>query len=516
MRNQEYKILSFSTTMRNPIRIAEFLKILAKHEGYRLSHDIIMNIVYDLIKNKLYIPLFATKFYKEKISSYDLFTDEEVANIIKNSPQKHKEAGFNAGWDSRFDTWYKLPMEFGFCYYEMDEQIVISELGQGMLNAVNENPINEAKISNIFLNSLMKYQSNNPFRKVSNENAPLPLLLNVMKILQESCGNSKISKQEIPFITCWRDNNAKDLAKYILKFRDEFPGFKYSDDIIYQRALGLLNSINEKRFKKTQVCSESVDEYIRKMRITKLITLRGNGRFIDLNSFENEKIDFVIKNYTNYEKFSNKKEYFEYISKIDENILALQVSASLEYQDDIKLKTLNNFAASYTKEQIFYELNILSSKKSSKDEVFKFIPEPTRFEFLASIALRQNLKNVEILPNYSIDDEGLPTNHASGNKPDIICYDKETCAITEVSLICGRAQINNELLPITRHLKEQKESEEQKENFAIFVAPRIFDDSKRYIKFIKFDENLDIINCDIKEFCDILSHAKDLADFLNV
>ena len=285
-----------------------------------------------------------------------------------------------------------------------------------------------------------------------------------------------------------------------MKFRDEFPGFKYSDDIIYQRALGLLNSINEKRFKKSQVCSESVDEYIRKMRITKLITLRGNGRFIDLNSFENEKIDFVIKNYTNYEKFSNKKEYFEYISKIDENILALQVSASLEYQDDIKLKTLNNFAASYTKEQIFYELNILSSKKSSKDEVFKFIPEPTRFEFLASIALRQNLKNVEILPNYSIDDEGLPTNHASGNKPDIICYDKETCAITEVSLICGRAQINNELLPITRHLKEQKESEEQKENFAIFVAPRIFDDSKRYIKFIKFDENLDIINCDIKEF----------------
>ena len=120
------------------------------------------------------------------------------------------------------------------------------------------------------------------------------------------------------------------------------------------------------------------------------------------------------------------------------------------------------------------------------------------------------------MPNYSIDDEGLPTNHASGNKPDIICYDKETCAITEVSLICGRAQINNELLPITRHLKEQKESEEQKENFAIFVAPRIFDDSKRYIKFIKFDENLDIINCDIKEFCDILSHAKDLADFLNV
>lgn len=475
-----------------------------------------MDIIYELVKNKLYIPMFANKFYKEKLQSEVNFSDEETRNIIENSSQNHKEAGFARGWDSRFDTLYKLSMEFGFCFYEMDKPIIISNLGHNLLNAINETSVNEEKISNIFLNSLMKYQRNNPFRKVANENAPLPLLLNVMKKLQESCGNSKISKQEIPFLTCWQDNNAHDLAKYILDFRDEFPSFKYSDDIIYQRALELLNSTNEKRFKKSQVCSESIDEYIRKMRITKLVTLRGNGRFIDLNSFENEKIDFVIENYTNYEKFATKKEYFDYISKIDKNILALQVSVSLEYQDDIKLKTLNSFATSYTKEQIFYELNILSSKKLSKDELFKFIPEPTRFEFLASIALRQNLKNIEVLPNYSIDDEGLPTNHASGNKPDIVCYDKETCAITEVSLICGRAQINNELLPITRHLKEQKESGEKKENFAIFVAPRIFDDSKRYVKFIKFDENLDIINCDIKEFCDVLSHAKNIMDFLNV
>lgn len=200
MRNQEYKILSFSTTMRNPVRIAGFLRVLAKYENYKLSHNVIMDIIYELVKNKLYIPMFANKFYKEKLQSEVNFSDEETRNIIENSPQNHKEAGFARGWDSRFDTLYKLSMEFGFCFYEMDKPIIISNLGHNLLNAINETSVNEEKISNIFLNSLMKYQRNNPFRKVANENAPLPLLLNVMKKLQESCGNSKISKQEIPFL----------------------------------------------------------------------------------------------------------------------------------------------------------------------------------------------------------------------------------------------------------------------------------------------------------------------------
>ncbi len=39
------------------------------------------------------------------------------------------------------------------------------------------------------------------------------------------------------------------------------------------------------------------------------------------------------------------------------------------------------------------------------------------------------------MPNYSIDD-GLPKCFAGGNKPDIICKDKESESIIEVSLIC--------------------------------------------------------------------------------
>ena len=52
MRKSEYKILSFSTTMRNPQRIAEFLKALLPFENQTLTHEIIMQIVAHLIQNK--------------------------------------------------------------------------------------------------------------------------------------------------------------------------------------------------------------------------------------------------------------------------------------------------------------------------------------------------------------------------------------------------------------------------------------------------------------------------------
>ncbi|MDA3062470.1 MULTISPECIES: AlwI family type II restriction endonuclease [unclassified Campylobacter] len=516
MPKQEYKILSFSTTMRNPSRIAKFIEILAHYENHILTHEIIMQIVAKIIKNRLYETMFEKKFYKDKLENETEFSDDEIKNIIENSPQKHKEAGFDYGWDSRFDTWYKLPMEFGFCFYAMNKPILISNVGHMLINAANENPINENKISDIFLNSMMKYQRNNPFRRVLNQNVPLILLLQTMKNLKIKIGDSKIHRQEIPFFTCWEDGDSEKLTNFILDFRAKFPSFRYSDDIIYEKALEILKSSNQKRFKKVQICGESIDEYIRKMRITRLISLRGNGRFIDLNSFESEKIDYVLANYSTFSAFNDKFEFYQFMGEIDNGILGIASSVDLGLQNDIKLETLQKFATNYTKEQIYNELSILAHKKSSKDEVFKFIPEPTRFEFLASIALKQNFANLEVLPNYHIDDEGLPTSHASGNMPDIICDDEKSHSLTEVSLICGRAQVNNELLPISRHLKDEISKNIDKQNFAIFVAPKIFDDSKRYVKFIKYDENLDIINLDIENFIIKLQKSSEILDLLNV
>lgn len=512
MRKSEYKILSFSTTMRNPQRIAEFLKALLPFENQTLTHEIIMKVVAHLIQNKLYVPLYASRNFKDILESYENFSATQTQEIIDNSPQEHKEAGFDKGWDSRFDTWYKLPMEFGFCYYAMNETLLISNTGHLLIDAINEVPSNEAKIANIFLNCMMKYQSNNPFRRVLNANVPLLLLLNTMHILKQQIGDSKIHKDEISFLLCWKDDSVRNLAQKILDFRQRYPSFAYSSEVIYKECLEILGSSNEKRFKISQICGESVDEYIRKMRITGIISLRGNGRFLDFNTFEMPKIEYVMSAYSHYPTFETTQDYFTYMGQIDSQILEIKERIEPKTKQNLKYEVLARFANTYTKEQIYKELKILESKKAkSENEVFKFIPEPTRFEFLSAIALKQNFKDLEVLPNYTIDDEGLPRNHAGGNQPDIICIDKDSQSIVEVSLICGRAQVNNELLPITRHLSEMIEQSKDNTHFAIFVAPKIFEDSRRYAKFIKFSENLDIRNLSIADFIANLKNCQTIS-----
>lgn len=183
MASAKRKPLSFSTTMRNPDRIAGFLNCLLPFEGQILTSSLITRIIKRVLNGKLYETMYQkqTPHLHDKFGNEeDKYTDSELENIINNAPQQHKEAGFDYGWDSRFDTWYKLPKEFGFVFYEMNAPIWISQTGHMLIDAFNETPTNEEKIQNVFLNAMMKYQSDNPFRRNSNSNVPLLLLLNVL------------------------------------------------------------------------------------------------------------------------------------------------------------------------------------------------------------------------------------------------------------------------------------------------------------------------------------------------
>ena len=136
--------------------------------------------------------------------------------------------------------------------------------------------------------------------------------------------------------------------------------------------------------------------------------------------------------------------------------------------------------------------------------MLKFIEGPTRFEFLTSIALVQNFENIVVYPNYIVDDEGLPIRHASGGKADIVCLDKVYEGLVEVTLMLGRQQTNNEILPIARHLAD--ELKERENVVSLFIAPIVFDDAVRMAKWLKFEEQLDIKTYGINEFIDVLNN----------
>lgn len=517
-RNAERKPLSFSTTMRNPDRIAGFLNCLLPYENMILTSEVIHKIIKNVLANKHYKTMYQTRCLRYKDIYYEEdknYTNEDLEDIIEHSPQQHKEAGFAYGWDSRFDTWYKLPMEFGFIYYEMNQPIHISNTGHMLIDAYNETPINERKIQDVMLNALMKYQTNNPFRKNANSNAPLTLLLNVLDLLKKDSeeNGAGISRQELSILICWNNNNANSLYYYIKGLRRRV-GFNYSDEFIYERCLEILGADDSQRnrFKMNQICGEAVDEYIRKMRSTGIISLRGNGRFIDFNMVEEDKIQYVIENYSEYPTFADKSQYYDYMGTIDNNILQIQQSTKIDLMD-AKKQALYKYAKQYSQEKIFEELLKVCNKKESTDNILKFINAPTRLEFLTSISLVQQFNGLDVNPNYSVDDEGLPTFTAGGGIADIECHDSEYNSYFEVTLMCGRQdQVNNEIVPIRRHLKEALQRNPL--SFSVFIAPVVHEDTIEVANLYKIRENLDILTFNINEFIEHIKQKQKVSELL--
>ena len=485
------KPLSFNTTMRNPDRLEKFLEILARYEGQNLSNEVIFEVCYEIIARKLYVTLTQKRVteWKNILDSDENYTREQAMEIVRETPQKHKEKGFDAGWASRFDTWYKLSMEFGFCYYAIGEKIEISELGHKLIGAYNEIPINNEMIQNIFLHSMAKFQTLTPFRKNVNQNVPLILLLRVLTKLKadESENQSGIFRKEIAFFLCWSNNDADSLYHYIKNFRKKY-GFNYSDELLYEKCLEFFiddshpNIDSLKTYIKfDKLTKETPDEYIRKMRMTGVISLRGNGRFLDLNTLESSKINYLLSNYGNPVMISDRKKYYNYLKVCDNNLLTIQKKPS--ENANLKQAVLLKYAQIYTDEKLEKEL-ILTYKGDSKDELLKFIEAPTRLEFLTAIALVKHFPEVKVAPNYAVDDEGLPKFTAGAGKADIECKNEELNGIVEVTLMTGAAQqTEHEVSSIDDHLRTLEETS-MKLSFALFVAPIFRERARRYLQFL--------------------------------
>lgn len=514
------KPLSFSTTIRNPERIVGFLNCIKSFEGEILTNSLIEKITKKIIKNKLY----CTRYQKSKkelikilVSDEKEYTDSQLDDILLNSPQNHKEAGFDKGWPSRFDTWYKLSKEFGYLYYKINEPIRISQTGHMLCNAYSQNDESNTgeKIQNIFLNSLCKYQINNPFRRNLNKNIPMMLLLKTIKLLKNDReeNGAGVSRKELSFLLCWPNNDSEEFYKYIKNFRKEYQ-FTASNEVIYRKCLKLLESDNETRFKMDHIIKEGVDDLIRKLRITGVFSLRGMGRFLDINSFQQEKIEYLLKNYGEYREFSNEIEYFEYMGQIDSHILSIRENISVTDLDKTRITTLKKIANKYSKENIFKELVNLEKNKVSKDEYFSDIDNPTRLEFLTSIALVQTYPNIIVKPNYSIDDEGNPVFTARGGIADIEVYDTISDSLVEVTLLQNKSQAINEIPGITRHLEEFKNSSSKDKVFSLFIAPKIHQDTIYMCEFSRDRYKLDILPYTISEFISKLSNTKNIYEFV--
>jgi hypothetical protein len=444
-----------------------------------------------------------------------LLTDDEVKEIIVNNPQDHKEAGFAKGYPSRFATFYDFPKKLGFVYYQPNEQIIFSELGLRFANIfsvkVNEDIIiaqedHPEYEQQAFLQAMCKYQRKNPFVRVLNENVPLILLLETIQKLNadKEYNGAGISRKELPLLIFWKDNKAESLYKRIKQLRQHYR-YNPSDEVIIDICTKEIMA-DFKQFNPKSIIDDYPDEFIRKMRLTGLISLRGAGRFIDINHNEDEKVAYVLSHYASYEKYETERAYFDYMATIDNNLFSIQaVEVSASQSEYLLMQWLHEYDWDNIKE----ELSNLAERKISKDDVLKFLPNPARLEFLTALAIKSKRPSVRVIPNYSCDDTGLPTSTAGGGVGDIECIEKPNGILVEVTMAEGRTQTMMEVWPIERHLETFKEKYTT-DSQCIFIAPSIYADTDRQIKFVKMDKGHTIRPYKIIDFVNYLETNQNL------
>lgn len=500
-RDLEYKPLLYTTTVRNPERVKSLLNILVQFDGQILTDELATRIVAETIRYGLYRPVNNTASIREKYGNTSkgtfakqLLTDNEVQYIIANNPQQHKEAGFDYGYPSRFATIFDFTKELGFVYFNPNEPIQFSELGRMLSQVYNVTIVDEDINIEIvhpeyeqqaFMQSLAKSQRKNPFVRVLNDNIPLILLAQVIKLLNanpeyrtESGKTKGIARHELPLLIFWRDNDAESLYNRIVQLRSEY-GYSPSEEHICDICINeIMNGF--KVFKQKSIMSEYPDEFIRKMRITGLFSLRGAGRFLDINYNEEEKINYILQTYSSYEHYDDERAYFDYMAEIDPQLFEVESIPITANQSE---QLLNNWLEFYSWEDIKREMLILQRRASSRDSVLKLLAAPTRLEFLTALSIKSQLPHVRVIPNYACDDTGLPTSTAGGGKGDIECYEYGKGILVEVTMAEGRTQTMMEIWPIDRHLGEFIENNNI-EAQAIFIAPSIFHDSQMQIDFV--------------------------------
>ena len=83
----KFKPLSFSTTMRNPDRIAGFMSCIIPFKDKILTNDVITKILKNILKKKLYKPTLVDKVEELKDTYNDetcSFSDTQLDYILKN------------------------------------------------------------------------------------------------------------------------------------------------------------------------------------------------------------------------------------------------------------------------------------------------------------------------------------------------------------------------------------------------------------------------------------------------
>jgi len=518
---------SISTTVRNPERLRDFLRILKKLEGEPFDKDNQIKYQVLLIQERLYKPLnIPSKFRKyyenpEMEIPYDVAAEVFHAQNYEDPPMRGRQS---------VNPLNKLGFSIA---REGSGFIIITELGNKFLEG-------DYDIGFVFFKSLLKLQFPNPWSADFSEKEgfnimPFIGVTRLIHLLNKKSDRRGLDKTEFSIFvpTFINFSQIDEYVEEILKFRKEENKDRY--------ALNFLKKFYETQNvpdKKINNLFDYGDNIIRYFRLTRYFKVSMNplGYYwnIDLEPSRKVEIEQLLDMYSGESfKFETLADYLNYLADITKPILpwdkkenlekvarslknatidlikkeSLQITQNEQKVLQVDVETVSKsqledyisqlrrfnweLKGQLKKIKLMGDLNkveeIIVTLKDTK-RLRKY--EPEQFEKLITEALKIINDEILIRPNYPMDDDGEPVNHSPGNKPDIECYYPTFKAICEVTLNTSKLQWVQEGQTVMRHLRDFEVQHQGDEVFCIFIAPQIHDDT--YSQFwisVKYEYN---------------------------
>ena len=505
---------SISTTVRNPERLKDFLKVLKRLEGQPFDKNNQIKYQILLIQERLYKPLNIPPKYRRYYADpaidipYNIAEEIFYAQNYKDPPMRGRQS---------VNPLNKL----GFSVArEGSGPIKITELGNKFL-------ADDYDIGYIFFKSLLKLQFPNPWSRDFSKQEGFDIMpfISVMQLIHKLNRKSDkrgLDKTEfsifIPTLI-----NYKQIDEYIVKIL-EFRKDKKKDEYIHN-FVGEFYKTEKGLDKKINNLFDYGDNIMRYFRLTRYFKVSmdplGSRWNIDIEPSREVEIEQLLDMYNGEAfEFQTLTDYLDYLSDITKPTLPWEKRENLErvaqslkndvfdlikkeniqiLQDEQKLLLTDVSSLSKTQLENFIS-KLRSFKLELKDRLKKIQLmgdlgkieeliitlrdskklkkyEPEQFEKLVTEALKIINDEILIKPNYPMDDDGEPVNHSPGNKPDIECYYSTFKAICEVTLNTSKLQWIQEGQPVMRHLRDFEVQHRNDEVFCIFIAPEIHNDT---------------------------------------
>lgn len=509
------KLWSISTTLRNPERIRNFLIALKDLEGQIWNNETQKAFQINLIKYRFY-GYGNTQFYdgltqvqKDKVQDINYQMSFEEAEDIFNT--KNYEDPAMRGRNS-----FK-PLEKMGVVFIVDRKIVITSLGYYLLG-------NDYDLGEFFFKSFLKWQYPNPVsRDFSNREIynikPFIGTLHLINEVNKLCAQKNmiikgISKLEFMIFgqSLLHYQNIQSQVQKLINFRIELASIQGDNEKKEFIQSYIADFLREFENATDGNLHDYADNTIRYFRLTRYITIRGGGFYIDLEPRRMIEIQKLLEtDDASVEEFT-KDEYIAYMSDINQPILPWEekdellaiysttISDIRGLENTLNLPTkefiLNNQEIQYLKDEIEklrtyrHQLqNVQLRKETSEiqkiEETINALSNIRKLDLKASIALEKyityalNIINdaKEIKANSILSDDNDFIFTAPSNKPDIECFYDGFNSVCEVTMLTNRDQWHNEGQPVMRHFRDFENISVHQENYCIFVAPAMHRDT---------------------------------------